>query len=294
MQIVAFVGPITGVVGLFATFYYFRYNKRRKRVTVDVKSAKLVAEKIETIPNKISVQYDGMDVDNPYIVDIQLSNSGNSDVSSKDFDGDKPFEIELKSKIVAKLKIEAATVESDVDATRVLIPPTLLVKGESYHISLLVDGKPDPSHEQRRLIETDVLNGEELDKRLQKRYSLAMKAAVFGLLVSIAIGIMFAALMAMDTRNVANSVSVAQNEFQSAVMSDSTASDYRGKVLEAEHGISEARKSPLKRTGWAVVIIVVYFSATVVTFGFLTWRVFVRRAMAARGILRPERLSGKG
>ncbi len=280
------IGPAVGILGLLAAYYFFRYNKERKRLAIEVDSSKLVAEKMYALPEKISVQYDQITVVDPYIVTIQLVNSGKRDVSSKDFDGDKPLAVDLKTKIVALLHTDSESLDVELDPSRVLVAPTLLVRGSSYVINVLVDGMPEVSFEKNRLIETDVLSGDELENRLQKRSRQLRLGSTACLAVMVAALMGMVVVAAIESGDDSDARRGAQREFELVLNSDSSIPSYRSDLKTAQERVVAAQENsgPGASKPFSVVL-VVYLISGFVGVGLTVMSTRAKKKMKSHRIL---------
>ncbi|MFG1791562.1 hypothetical protein [Nocardia sp. NPDC049149] len=170
MQILAIASPLVGAIGVAVACYVFWYNKRRKRLIVDIGMSKLIAEKVPTLPDQISVTYADAEVTDPFIVNINLTNTGRQDIRAGDFELDRPLAVEVSTPIVAVLQTDQVSLETTHDQNHVLIEPALLVRNRKYTIRLLTDGEPDVIVEKNRLADTDLWGAEEQRVR-ERRWS---------------------------------------------------------------------------------------------------------------------------
>lgn len=167
------LGPAIAVIGIIATFYYFYVSNKRKKVLIDERWTRLIASRIDDAKDRFEITFDKQIVQDPYLFELKVVNIGRKDVASKDFDGDTPVTIKLKTRIVAPMEMP----ESDEFAflgymcadDEVQIEPTILPVDRQFRARILVDGKPDPTLPTGHLLDTDIIAGEALRSRIRSR-----------------------------------------------------------------------------------------------------------------------------
>ncbi|WP_157931786.1 hypothetical protein [Mycobacteroides abscessus] len=192
-------GPIIAIVSILATAYYFRHNKRRKRVEIDTKVTALLTSDVHERDN-LQVELDGRRVNDPYIFDLLIINTGHKDLASADFEGN-PVLIPIEAEIVARLKSstenpgEIFTIEPGSKELR--INPVKIAVGDHHKVRLLVDGKPvdRPNLAGHPLIDTDLTTVESWRIRVIDRVILI---AIIGIIALFASFYLFAYKMGFD------------------------------------------------------------------------------------------------
>jgi hypothetical protein len=139
------VGPALAIIGLVAGFYYFHANRRRTTVRFLVVAQRIISSK--AAHGSLEVAYDGKTIKDPYLINIEILNTGPKDVRSKDFDQDAPLRVEIGVPIITLIVDKAAKpnpINVSIDEEAIEIGPALLRKDERHTINAIVDGKPAP------------------------------------------------------------------------------------------------------------------------------------------------------
>ncbi|OAT68674.1 hypothetical protein AWB85_24210 [Mycobacteroides immunogenum] len=192
-------GPIIAIVSFLATAYYFRHNKRRKRVEIDTKVTALLTSDVHERDN-LQVELDGRRVSDPYIVDLLIINTGHKDLASADFEGN-PVLIPIGAEIVARLKSPtenpAEIFKIEPGSKELRIDPVKIAVGDNHKVRLLVDGKPvdRPNLAGHPLIDTDLTTVESWRVRVIGRVILI---AIIGIIALLASFYLFAYKMGFD------------------------------------------------------------------------------------------------
>jgi hypothetical protein len=181
--------PIIGIVSILATAYYFRHSKRRKRLELDTKVTALLTADVHE-RDDLQVELDGRRVNDPYIVDLLIINTGHKDLASTDFDGGRPVRIRIEAEIVARLKsstenpTEIFSIEPG--STELRIDPVKIAVDDDYKVRLLVDGRPvnRPDLAGHPLIDTDLMTVESWKDRVFVRVFFVSIVGVLALLAS--------------------------------------------------------------------------------------------------------------
>lgn len=181
--------PIIGIVSILATAYYFRHGKRRKRLELDTKVTALLTADVHE-RDDLQVELDGRRVNDPYIVDLLIVNTGHKDLASTDFDGGRPVRIRIESEIVAQLKssMENPTEIFSIEpgSTELRIDPVKIAVADNCKVRLLVDGRPAdrPDLTGHPLIDTDLMTVESWKDRVFVRVFIVGIVGVLALLAS--------------------------------------------------------------------------------------------------------------
>ncbi|TFI43573.1 hypothetical protein E4P29_11250 [Rhodococcus sp. 1R11] len=182
------VGWFIGIVALIAGAYYFFYNKRRKSIEIESTTRSMILAGVRG-HGQLTVAYDETRVRDPYIVELAVVNSGHKDITSNDFDANKPLRISVEAKAVALLQWSVIEKEQsvmplrlDAEASHVVLGPSKLAVGEIHRLRLLVDGTPHISVVENPLIDTKIEFGKPKKRRKQFRQAIAAFFG-FGLLV---------------------------------------------------------------------------------------------------------------
>ncbi|MGY3553400.1 hypothetical protein [Williamsia sp. R60] len=161
------IGWLIGIAAAVASAYYFFYNKRLKSLQIESSLKSMIVAGVGH-HGQLTVAYDGTKVRDPYFVEVAVVNSGHKDITSKDFDADKPLRISVRAKVVAPLQsselvdAQPAAMRLDVEAGEVVVGPSKLAVGEVHQLRLLVDGYPKIAIVDNPLIDTKIEFGERI------------------------------------------------------------------------------------------------------------------------------------
>ncbi|EMD1213029.1 hypothetical protein [Vibrio alginolyticus] len=98
--------------------------------------------------SELEIKYDNVRLDNPHIVGIKLTNSGDVPIERQDFDSQLNIVFDKDAKVLGhkfvKVKPEEIELVSTSENHQISINPTLLNSGDSFILEVLLDGKsPD-------------------------------------------------------------------------------------------------------------------------------------------------------
>ncbi|WP_417221210.1 hypothetical protein [Arthrobacter sp.] len=133
--VVALVGVIVGVLG------YLRMNPKR-RVEYQFRVVPLI-QRSQSFSNRIAVSFDGENIPDPHLVEVQIRATGRVDIRSDDFDSKKPLRFHIGRK--AKMLRDGKEAEGfSLSETDLLFHPTLIPrKAEGYGTQFLCQGMPE-------------------------------------------------------------------------------------------------------------------------------------------------------
>lgn len=115
---------------------------------------------LSTEYDKFSVSYDGRDIEQPHVCNIQLRSVGRHSISSVQFDQGKPLQIGFGVPIVEILNVEHAPTggplsELSITGNTLNLLPSVLAPRSVVNVSVLTNGKPELALEHN-LIDTPV------------------------------------------------------------------------------------------------------------------------------------------
>ncbi|MGW1887778.1 hypothetical protein [Streptomyces sp. NPDC001970] len=136
------VAVTVGALGAFATL---RANNPKRRLSYRTLTNTSLLTASTRQAAHLSVTYGGIVLERPRLVEVQLRNTGRRDITSSMFHGSDPIKLDLgvNSLAVLDVELEPATSEPPRVVTNgavVEVQPSLLVRGQSLTLSLLVDG----------------------------------------------------------------------------------------------------------------------------------------------------------
>ncbi|WP_426004865.1 hypothetical protein ACPFL9_20390 [Paenarthrobacter sp. NyZ202] len=187
--IVSMVAGVAGLIAVFVTLYvHFREHPRRE-FSWEVRYAPLVASRVHGLP-KLSVAYDGRAVPNPHLVTIEVASTGRADISSSNFDGQKPVLFDLGVPVLDEVDQDAsqsnfsARLDFTQNESTIRLAPALLPKQFSFRASYICEGAPrcQPNIE---LADTNIREGLRPKQRVKFEYAWLFYAAVTAGLVAL-------------------------------------------------------------------------------------------------------------
>jgi hypothetical protein len=141
-----YLSPAVGLISLFiATYLSIRFNwwGTKKELTYRLLADGPVFSPDDEIRDRVEIFYDKKPVEAVSFLIIQFTNSGRTNISKNDFDGDLKFNFQGTVKILSADVIERNPSELPVEfepiLSTVLIRPLLLNRGDSFKIKILVD-----------------------------------------------------------------------------------------------------------------------------------------------------------
>lgn len=137
------------LVGLAGAVYQRRSvlpPKRRLTITAQRPTPLLSNES----PVKgLSVRYNDTIIKTPHVVTLTIENTGKHDLSSAQFDQDRPVLIDLSAQIIKVLDIykgpDGAGPKWTEHGSKIEIGPDLIRRGQRLEMQILTDGRPDVS-----------------------------------------------------------------------------------------------------------------------------------------------------
>ncbi|MGZ9827634.1 hypothetical protein ACXYTP_12065 [Tsukamurella ocularis] len=152
------MGPIIAIVAVLASLYYFIHNKKRKKISLEVRTQALMQPAARKHDDNLRMTFNDTLVTDPHIVEITIRNTGHKDVSSKDFDGDDPVTFTVSAPIVADLPNSdlPSKIVTDKEAGKILVHPRKIAVREEIQTRFLVDGVPKIELENSPLLDTDI------------------------------------------------------------------------------------------------------------------------------------------
>jgi hypothetical protein len=182
------VGPLLSATAIAFSYYSFVFNKRRKGLDLDAVPSRLIAAGVEPgHDDKLAITYDGKTLTDPYTIDILLANVGQKDITSKDFDADKPLVINMGAEIRAPMRAPAAErgvpLDPDVIGGTIVIKPRLFSIREAHVARILVNGTPTISLSEKVLIDTDIHTDATLEREVISTMNRLKRFMTYGLIV---------------------------------------------------------------------------------------------------------------
>ena len=137
-----FIGALLALIAILVTIYIFLKEKAKKNITYEVTSFVPFLTVNEEAKGELQVIYKGNEISNLFLMTLQINNSGNMSVASKDYEKPISFifgnEAIVYSAEIVKTIPKTLTSELSVDGNRVTLSPVLLNSGDVIEIKCLV------------------------------------------------------------------------------------------------------------------------------------------------------------
>ena len=187
------------VTGTIATFVAFILANPVRRLECAMSAAPLLQGSAQEMPGRLQISWEGTELNDPHILEVNLTSRGRRDIASEDFD--QPLEFRVGAQILAVLRtasgpnattFRAVAFEDDL----LKVGPGLIRRHQSIKITLLAVGH-DPELSSAaaavRDVDVEVLSTEHFSRRWSPRLKvaagLAVAAAMAGLvLIGLVIG----------------------------------------------------------------------------------------------------------
>jgi hypothetical protein len=159
-EVLAIVGIAVAVLAIIASTLAIRtWGNRRKRLAFEVRSAPLIATGGPSA-DLLKVTFRDIEVPDPHLATIRLSNIGPADISSDSFDAGRSFVVKLNCKMygVTATTHPQSTVSTAIGSDAVIqLAPQLIAKGEEWVVEAVVSGSPS-SEIESPLVDTDIVS----------------------------------------------------------------------------------------------------------------------------------------
>ena len=106
--------------------------------------------------NAVKVHVNSEQINNPFVVNLRISNVGDRDIDSGSFDAGRPIIFDVSTKRATLLTSRDTPPGLRVSGTRVHVAPELLRRGRCWTISLLTSGRPETRLVEEHLIDTTI------------------------------------------------------------------------------------------------------------------------------------------
>ncbi|MFJ4768469.1 hypothetical protein ACIP88_05030 [Streptomyces uncialis] len=131
-------------VGALAAWATLRSTNPKRRLSYHLRENVALLD-IETHAVRLSVSHGDTQLRSPRIVELVVKNSGRRDITSAQFHDGDPIVFDLQSRVVALISVSAPSTtiapEPVVDATKLLVGPSLLKSKQEVSYTMLVDGE---------------------------------------------------------------------------------------------------------------------------------------------------------
>ena len=131
-------------------------------MAVEARTTGVIASKARG-HDEVIVTFNDRKLTDAHIVDLAFINDGHKDISSKDFDAEKPLKIELGATLIGRLRSSGGDqpeiFQLDTESNQVLVMPTKVAVRGRHHVRLLVEGEPSIALGSNPLLDTDASLG---------------------------------------------------------------------------------------------------------------------------------------
>ncbi|MEU7135542.1 hypothetical protein [Streptomyces sp. NPDC046261] len=154
---------LTVAVGVLAAWAALRAANPRCRLFYAMTTDQRLLNDAEAVRNRLVVSYEGEDLHDPHLVQLQLVSDGSRDILDQQFADAEPFVLDVSATVVAVLDVESRPAalrrpRLDVDGTTLRMRPGHLSRKQEISVSLLVNGEPKLEVEHS-LVNVDVRQG---------------------------------------------------------------------------------------------------------------------------------------
>jgi hypothetical protein len=148
--VLGIAGFIVGILGIALAVILWRFGTPRGLLEYSMSEPRaLVSRSSPMNADELEVKFRNVKVENPYLTTVRLTNHGNRDIRSDDFDQGNPIILNLNTQIIDVL---TSTLDAKYLSLRqkdkLLISPTLIRRNEKISADLLTEGAPDLTCEQ--------------------------------------------------------------------------------------------------------------------------------------------------
>lgn len=152
------VGVATVIGALFTAATYYRQPKRR--ITISSSLTDLLTESVQSFGD-VSVVHAGTKVLSPTVVEITFEATGRGDITSEQFDAQRPLRVDCGGPIIALTTDRDETIRVGGDGRSILVGPMLLKRKEPQVAQVLIDGAAEIELIAADLADTKVVTKDE-------------------------------------------------------------------------------------------------------------------------------------
>jgi hypothetical protein len=143
-----FIGVALTLMFIGITILLWRMQRQRKRLSYEIISQTPLLRKEKEIKGKLEILFSGLPVEDVYLVEAKIINSGNVPIVSTDYEQPLCLQFSEKTHIltadVSKTYPESLEVSVNIQNTKIVLSPVLLNSGDSVTLQMLInqfDGK---------------------------------------------------------------------------------------------------------------------------------------------------------
>ena len=132
------IGPVVAVL-----LYRLNHKRSAKGLTYRIAVNASLIERKDSVKDKVTVQYDGKEVKDLSMIQLELTNTGGQPISDKDYE--KPIRISFLDTVeiieaeVIKSRPASLSPQICIEDNFVSVSPLLLNAGDSFKVQMLVN-----------------------------------------------------------------------------------------------------------------------------------------------------------
>jgi hypothetical protein len=138
-----------GIAGAYFAWRTYRVTRNKRQLLYSMSPlASLLgaAPRSAAVRQNLEVLYDGKPIPRPGVIWLRLRAKGNKDITTNDFDQQRPLVFDFQIPIVDILSVESIPDPASppvvrYEDTRIIIGPDLVRSGSVLSIAMLIDGK---------------------------------------------------------------------------------------------------------------------------------------------------------
>lgn len=141
------IGGLTlAVLGIVMSIYYGRraLGQSKRELRWSTEAIPLLSSDVESYRSVVRIIIKGRDMINPYLIRLQIKNTGKVDIESTMFDQGRPLVFELTKQEFFHV-IESGSPATKATECTIKVGPELLPSGESWICSFIAEGRAEVS-----------------------------------------------------------------------------------------------------------------------------------------------------
>lgn len=177
-----FFGVIFVVISIIVSGIFFRLQRQRSALSWKIISNTPLVRINSEVKGNLQVLFNGNPVKDIQLIIIKIINTGNVSIKSGDYERPLNLNFDENAQILAAEVIETnpnnIEVSANIEEREVFISPTLLNKGDSFTIKILVN-----QFNNQILIDGRIVGVKEIQKIVEKDITTDLKFLIIGILI---------------------------------------------------------------------------------------------------------------
>jgi hypothetical protein len=134
---------ILGLAGIVVSVVLARRANPRRQITCDARVSRLVSPHAPS-DAQIGLTTSGVTFNSPYLLEMRIASRSRRDISSDDFDREKPFVVTIDAPVAVQIGIVTVgeSAEVAIENGVVRLGPCLIRKGTTLFAQFLTEGRP--------------------------------------------------------------------------------------------------------------------------------------------------------